>query len=353
MGQGIGTPLFLGLLGAGAAVGLLSQRGPRSRSEWLASFTSWAGPASATQDEKVDRTERMIREALGKDRALVRYPHRVIANGSSPNNTNTKLASDLDLVVVAHEAAPWCRPAPGEQLPFVPNGVSIVTEHAKFRGDVLSALRSTFDWWNVDEDNKCLRVAAKETTRVVCDVLLSFRFRQHLPRSTRYNEGIIFVTTTGEQIVSYPEQHLANGRAKNVATSYRYKQIVRVLKKLKTDFEDGATLLTAVPLPASFEIESVVYNASDKVLTAGDLFDGVEGTLKWAAAVLTDATATNALMEPNGLRPLFPRWSQSAASLLTGHPEGAPEPIRRLHQFVWRALETIAVQTRRKELPWL
>jgi hypothetical protein len=320
----------------------------RPRSEWLTSFAAWAGPASMTQEDKVDRTERMVRDALSGSWHLAGYGLWIIPNGSSPNNTNTKLSSDLDLIVIHEE--PWSLPAPGERLPFNTDGRSVVAEHAPFRRAVLSALHEAFDWWNVKEDDKCLRVSATETTRVECDVLPCFRFRQYLPRSTPYatpdyREGVIFVATSGACIISYPEQHLSNGRNKNVATGYRYKQVVRVLKKLKSNFAEAATLLTLEDQPSSFEIESVVYNVPDGVLMHGDLFDAVQGAFCHAAGTLSMPYSCNSLMQANGIERLFPTWSVRLNAFAALTNEG-PAEVTRFRRFIQRALNLISDQPR-------
>jgi hypothetical protein len=59
----------------------------------------WTGPSSATEQEKQNRTERMVREAIAahpgfKDCSLLIY-----TKGSYPNNTNVVTDSDVDVAV--------------------------------------------------------------------------------------------------------------------------------------------------------------------------------------------------------------------------------------------------------------
>jgi hypothetical protein len=336
---------FLGI--AAASLGTLASFAPRtrSRSEWLSCFDSWAGPASETEDKKVATADRMVRETLSRSKHLSGYKLRFIPQGSSINNTNVKQYSDLDLVVVHDQ--PWYRPAPGEKWPtgFTPGGLSLVDEHRKFRASVFQALQDAFFDGSVKETNKCIKVASTATTRVACDVVPSFVYRQFQPLHNAlsiatYHEGIIFVTSKGDEIDNYPEQHLANGRNKNLRTGYRYKQIVRVLKKMKVIFKDEQTLLAIVDFPSSYEIETLAFNVPDSLMTAGDLFDGVVASLKWIELALSGANNCNKLVRISGFNNLFPYWAQSATLLSVGSPSASPEVIH-CRNFAQRALRAL------------
>jgi hypothetical protein len=339
-------PPIIGLLGVGAlgAAALLSASRPKSRSEWRAQFTSWAGPASDAQDEKAARTERMVRQALESSPHLALLNVRVFAHGSGANNTNTKLSSDIDLVVMNEDE--WCLPAPGQAFPptFLRNNRDFNQVYQDFKRRVSQAVADAFRGERVEIGKKCVKLAGNEGTRIECDLLPCFRLGQFLWSSDMRDPGVIFVTE-GRQVASYPEQHLANGRAKNVATGYRFKQIVRILKKIRRDFEERQTVLSAAaPLPSSFEIECAVYNVPNALLTGGDLYDGVVAAVQWLAATLLSAAGANTLLMVNGRLALFPHWSVS--NPLSPHPLEAipPHEVARLAAFLQRARQAISTQ---------
>ena len=53
-------------------------------------LSNWTGPASTTEQEKQDRTERMIRDAVDEQVAFDDCELRIFAKGSYANNTNVR-----------------------------------------------------------------------------------------------------------------------------------------------------------------------------------------------------------------------------------------------------------------------
>ncbi len=70
-------------------------------------LSSWTGPSSDSEQEKQDRTERMIREAIDAHRAFEDCALAVFAKGSYANNTNVRADSDVDIAVECTEAEYW------------------------------------------------------------------------------------------------------------------------------------------------------------------------------------------------------------------------------------------------------
>lgn len=62
-------------------------------------LSGWTGPSSATEQDKQDRTERMIKDAIQAHEALGDCSLTVFAKGSYPNNTNVRVDSDVDIAV--------------------------------------------------------------------------------------------------------------------------------------------------------------------------------------------------------------------------------------------------------------
>jgi hypothetical protein len=53
--------------------------------DWAATFDSWSKPVSDTENEKCERAERMIRDAIARSDALKRRSIRVFTQGSYRN----------------------------------------------------------------------------------------------------------------------------------------------------------------------------------------------------------------------------------------------------------------------------
>ena len=61
---------------------------------------SWTSPLSTTEEQRVENTIRMIKNAIGKSIQLGNYIMEVFAQGSYANNTNVRRNSDVDICVM-------------------------------------------------------------------------------------------------------------------------------------------------------------------------------------------------------------------------------------------------------------
>ena len=288
----------------------------------------------------------MVRNALAASPSLSGLSIQVFGQGSSKNNTNVRTNSDLDLVAL-HECDPWCFPADGESLPpSAPHHApSLLDQYSWLRTHVFKALEGAFSHSGIETANKCIKIKETATTRVPCDVLPAFRAWKYTPRrewppgqQTGY-QGVTFVTGAGEIVLSFPEQHLANGKAKNKKTGYRYKQVVRVLKKFKAGLDDDNPLTINGQLPSSYFIEAIAYNSPDLNLAKGDIYDAVVGVLEWADNALAIPSSVDVLKQVNGIQRLFPFWGRMGA-LLSGLNE-PPKDVAVLRSFVKKVLAAI------------
>lgn len=343
-----------GLLGSGSKssideLALLFTSGRISnnfRSEWLRKFEGWAGPASDTEDEKIKRTECMVKDAIIKELGYRYQKIKVFAQGSSVNNTNVKTVSDLDLVALVEEPA-WYLPANGQHFPlgFIPTNQRMDSQYEAYRREVFIALLTHFSNSGVSFGKKCIKLDTTNSTRVSCDVVPAFRLRRHRAgfnscfSSDSYDESIVFFDILGNMIESHPEQHLENGRAKNKRTGYRYKQVVRVLKKFATAVTPLQLLLTSDDSPSSFMIESMVYNVSDNLLTSGDLYQCVHATVNWLSTALESSYRTNAFRQVCEKADLFPYWG--IPTLLTPYPR--PNEVETCANFINRVKSNIGI----------
>jgi tRNA nucleotidyltransferase (CCA-adding enzyme) len=61
-------------------------------------LAAWTRPSSDTEQDKQDRTERMIRQAIDSHAAFSNCSLKVYAKGSYANNTNVRSDSDVDIL---------------------------------------------------------------------------------------------------------------------------------------------------------------------------------------------------------------------------------------------------------------
>lgn len=114
-------------------------------------------------------------------------------------------------------------------------------------------------------------------------------------------------TTAGTKIVNWPDQQLANGRAKNQRTGSRYKYFVRALKNAENVLVKAGTIK---PKP-SYLMECLVWNVVDAALKTGNLSQGFRATLVelWQGL---DKNGYDHWTEPNNVKYLFgseQKWS--------------------------------------------
>ena len=224
---------------------------------WESVFRAWSKPASDSEEERYQRTERMIRAAFKSLEAFSGRSYTVFTQGSYRNNTNVRLESDVDIVVRSNDVRFSNRDALPAGTTDADLGLGPAPYHyPQFKDDVQAALVASFGARAVDRGNKAIRVRAS-SARVNADVVAAFEHRRY--RSDRsYLSGIEFHSDTGEPVINWPDQHYASGVSKNSATNRRFKAIVRILKRLRNRMATEG-IEVAIPIP-SFLIECLVWN---------------------------------------------------------------------------------------------
>ncbi|MCC5947770.1 MAG: nucleotidyltransferase [Nitriliruptoraceae bacterium] len=223
-------------------------------------LASWTGPSSTSEQEKQERTERMIRDAVRAHPAFDGVSLRTFAKGSYPNNTNVRVDSDVDVAVECNEVVYWEESTPGAgraatsgsryEGPWTPT---------KLRTEVAGALRARFGDQVDASGTTAIRVRSS-SARVEADVVPCFAYEYHLPGETR--RGTRIFRKNGDAIENYPDQHLERGRTKNTGTTSRFKKTVRILKRVENAMVEQQ-VHRAVP---SFLVESLVYNCPNTLL---------------------------------------------------------------------------------------
>jgi hypothetical protein len=103
--------------------------------------------------------------------------------------------------------------------------------------------------------------------------------------------------------VNYPEQHIKNGRTKNVNTNHYFKKNVRIIKKIRYIMQDNG--YTSANNVASFGLESLLWNIPNetfmKYVSYRFTFDEI------IQYIISDTNNLSSYKEANGIKPLFPK----------------------------------------------
>lgn len=234
-------------------------------------LAGWTGPSSSTEQDRQERTERMVREAINNHEPFDACSLKVFAKGSYANNTNVRADSDVDVAVQCTECIYWEEVTKGTHTPsgkyeghWTPSNL---------RNELIAALRATFPG-QVDTSGSVAIEVNASTARVNADVVPCFSYEWHLSSGTVV-EGTRVFTTSGRHFENFPDQQLNNGRAKNNRTNGRYKKVVRVAKRIENAMVD-AGYHREVP---SYLVECLVYNCPDSVLAGYTWTDRIKSCL--------------------------------------------------------------------------
>ncbi len=243
----------------------------RRMTELEEKLTGWTGPSSATEQDKQDRTERMIRDAINSHDAFGDCSLTVYAKGSYANNTNVRADSDVDIAVQCSEAMYLEEEAPGTHSSGSPH--SGMWTPLKLRSELQTALEAKFAG-HVDATGSTAFRIASTTARVEADVVPCFDYRYYFA-SGRHRDGTKVFKASGGSIKNFPKQQLEKGRIKNTQTNMRFKKAVRIMKRVENAMvADG--IHREVP---SFFVECLVYNVPDSILTRSTWTETIRGVI--------------------------------------------------------------------------
>lgn len=297
----------------------------RRRNEWNTRFQHWERPASVTEEGTIERAERNVRLALADNHWLNDEGVVIRPQGSYHNNTNVRVEADIDLRAV-HPAAKVeyhenvVQSAARDILRYASAGLTDAQVFSRMRSELFANLGRKFGYLNVDIGRKALRIKGITGSRAEVDVVpvVNYHFVQWNSALNRYSlfEGVAIYSTDGRWTINFPEQHYANGVAKNDRTSRRFKRIVRIFKRLRADMELRGLLLIEVP---SFLVECLVYAVEDEyfLVESDDAYHRVLRVARQMKALLeSEATAAH-LTEVNEIKILFhvnQSWGRETAT---------------------------------------
>jgi hypothetical protein len=233
--------------------------------DWEQWLRRSAEPPSDNEDQKRERTEKQIRDALSSHESLKGRNYVVYAKGSYANNTNVRLDYDVDVAVEYRgfffsDLMFDLEGQPDSAVDVVPTTDPYTC--AQFKEDVRHALEMAFGKSAVDIGRIAYRVREKKTT-LPADVVPCWEYRRYdriVAGRPVYQQGTRVIPSSGVYINNYPAQQLQNGRDKNNRTGGRYKRMVRALKRLEGRLVSSGQLTEELP---SYLIECLVYNVAD------------------------------------------------------------------------------------------
>ncbi len=231
----------------------------------------WTGPSSTTEQEKQDRTERMIKAAIDEHEPFSKCSLRIYTKGSYPNNTNVRADSDVDVAVQCTGCTYWDEHVEGVH-PLSRRYEGIWTP-TKLRTELVKALNAKFPGQIDDSGTTAIRVNSS-TARVDADVVPAFDYWYYFSASS-YRTGSKTFKKDLSSLVNYPDQHLEKGRAKNSRTNGNFKKAVRIFKNVENAmFNDNYH-----PELASYFIECLVFNCPDEIFKRTTWTDVVKGVM--------------------------------------------------------------------------
>jgi hypothetical protein len=262
-------------------------------------FSGWTGPSSDSEQEKQERTERMIRQAIDAHAPFGDCKLRIYAKGSYANNTNVRADSDVDIAVECTEAEYW---GEAQQGFHPPRGTYTgIWTPTKLRSELVAALNAKFPN-QVDTSGSTAIKIHSGTARVDADVVPCYTYGYYLQSGSR--PGTKIFKTDGGSLVNYPAQQLQNGITKNNQTNYAYKKGVRLLKRIENTMAQSGHFRE---LP-SFFMECLAYNCPNAAFAHGT----------WTECLR--AMLIHIWHSLQGEEPDFGRWLEVNACFFLFHP---------------------------------
>jgi hypothetical protein len=271
--------------------------------DWEAWLAAASGPASPTEEQERDRTEKRIRDAISVAEDLPSSV-RVYSKGSYANNTNVRRDADVDVAVEWTETFKvdtWGETSgmSAAELGYTPATESITTD--EFRRRIERAMLNAFSSGKVDTaPDKHIGVAAGAGT-LDADVVPCFEMHRYDAVGV-YAVGHRLYPKSGGYVDNYPKQNYDNGVTKNNVTRRRYKEIVRCVKRLIGELYDDGLIPRDYP---GYLLECLVYNSPNGCFGHMRRYDDMQAVFRYLWQGLNDRNVYETWTEPSELLMLF------------------------------------------------
>jgi hypothetical protein len=280
---------------------------------WEDKFRTWAQSPSQTETERAENAERMVRNAIEASPRLSGRNIKVFRQGSYRNRTNIRRESDVDIGVLCYDTFFYDTPQGTLPQTFAIEPASY--HYGQFKNEVHEALISYFGGGAVTRGNKAFDVKAT-SYHVEADVAPFFEHRRY-GNDGSHLSGVELRPDNGtpSRVINWPEQHCANGNAKNNRTARSYRALVRVLKSLRCEMEDEG-IASAKPV-TSFLTECLVWNVADVHFEHSTYSDDLRAALIFLYEQTQTDESCNGWGEVSELKYLFgahQKWTRQQAN---------------------------------------
>lgn len=275
--------------------------------DWETVLRSWSNPPSNSEEQRCENADRMVRDAITKFGGFQTRKVDTIPQGSYNNNTNVRLNSDVDICVRSTDTFFYELP---QGMTKEQSGISEATYHyPQFKNEVETALVDKFGRTAVKRGNKAFDID-ENTYHIAIDIVACFEYRYYYKNSNNtldYISGVKFISDDGRETINYPRQHHEKGVSKNNATNYRFKYMVRGLKRLRNEMADnGVTAAKTIP---SYLIECLVWNCPNTSFCHTTYLDDMKSILAYSYDSTRSQEQCKGWCEINDIKYLF-HWTQ-------------------------------------------
>lgn len=237
---------------------------------------TWSSAPSPTEMARIKKTREIIEDVLRrrlpvdqikKAWSMSSFHYEVYLQGSYANSTNVRFDSDVDIVVQLNAVFSYDTSRIGE-LEKLYHDASYPSNSSyqfnQFKTDILQALVAEFGTSQAHWADKCLNVDGN-TNRVDADVVPCFQHKVYKrfvsQNDQNFVEGMSFYNSaTNLKIINFPKVHLHNCESKNIDTSGKFKDTVRIFKNMRNNLVDAGYLLEETA--PSYFIENLLYNCT-------------------------------------------------------------------------------------------
>lgn len=289
----------------------------------------YAAPLSETENQQCLNAIGMVRDALKRlgfaddNKAITKmyddtYAYalqmnssygsrqiKIFIQGSYANNTNVRTESDVDIAIVQEEVFQTIYRSGITDQNY--HFTTVPDAPKTFKDEVQECLEYKFGT-DVERKNKSIKVHGntyrKDTDTVPCQRYKDYR-QDYRDDPENYIGGIAIKADDGTRIINYPEQHIANGRKKNIDTNSYYKRMVRIIKKMCYLMVDYS--YSSAKEMSSFGLESLLWNIPDDIFKKYSIYRYEFGEI--VDFIYNNAGALNTYKEANGIKMLCPLQS--------------------------------------------
>jgi len=234
-------------------------------------FEAWCSPTNPTEKQRILRAIQMAENAVKSCNKLKDKDIEIFVQGSYANNTNVRKQSDVDVCVMLKDTfySKYAEGMTQDRYGFTDGA----DDFKLYRKRSIGAVLDKYGQENVKPGEKSIKVIGN-SVRVESDIVPSFQYRNYAIIKScdpeKFVEGVRFLSKDGGVVINYPKPHQENSKIKNNKTRDRYKNQVRLIKRLKRLMvKQGVSINSGI---SSFLIECLLYNTPNRIFNGNDTY---------------------------------------------------------------------------------